>query len=378
MARAGVQGQRRDEDGSILILAYAISATLVMWVGSLLTRGAVDLSAAERTTTTLRAFHLAEAGLDDALVQLRAGASGSIPATATPTGSYRTTITPDGSGIVNRYVLQGFGRSSQDPEQTVEAIVQVTPSPPFRWGLFGIDEVEVRGNMTTDSFNSSQGTYAQTVGANGDIGTNAVRVNSLTVGGNALVNGDLFVGAGGDPDRAILIRGSAVITGSPQAAEQPTVFDPSQIPPGVSNAGPLRLRANEQLTLTEGTYWFAGIRAEARSSIQTAGQVTIYVTGAVDFRGQAMIGAGNQPTALHLNILGNPNVRIEGGGLLVGAIYAPEATVVVRGNAEVYGAIVGRALRLEGNATVHYDEALAEGAPQNQNTTVTVLSWRVP
>lgn len=368
-----------NRQGFILITTYLFTIFLIMWVAIGFQRSSTELTAAERTITTLRAFHLAEAGLDEALVQLRAGASESIPATATPTGSYRTTIAPDGGGVVNRYVLQGFGRSSlQDPEQTVEAIVQVIPSPPFRWGLFGIDEVEVRGNMTTDSFNSSQGAHAQTVGANGDIGTNAVRVHSLKVGGDALVNGDLFVGAGGDPDRAILIRGSAVVTGSPQAAEQPTVFSSPQIPPGVSNAGPLRLRANEQLTLTEGTYWFDRIKAEARSSIQTSGQVTIYVTGAVDFRGQAMIGAGNQPTALRLNIIGNPNVRIEGGGLLVGAIYAPEATVVVRGNAEVYGAIVGRALRLEGNATVHYDEALAEGAPQNHNATVTVLSWRVP
>lgn len=367
-------GQR----GSVLVISYLLTTVMVVWTAMTLQQGIVELNAGERQVNRLQGFHLAEAALDQAVSQMSTGATASIGTTQAGPGSYAATIAPV-AGTANTYLVQAYGAISGEPDQAIEATVRMTPAPPFRWGLYGIDSVEVRGSLWADSYDSSQGSYAQTHQANGDIGTSAIRANSILVGGAAVVNGDLWCGPGGNPESAIRIRGAAIVSGTRQAAPQPVSFPAIEIPEGVESSGRLRLNADEELVLDEGVYVFESIRAEARSSIVTTGPVTIYVTGSVDFRGQAMVGADNQPSSLQINVLdGNPNVDIAGGSLFVGTIYAPNSSVVVRGNAEVYGSIVGRAVRFEGSGTVHYDEALPGGGSGSQSFDTDVLSWRLP
>ena len=67
-----------------------------------------------------------------------------------------------------------------------------------------------------------------------------------------------------------------------------------------------------------------------------------------------------------------------------GALYGPNSTINIQGNAEVYGSIVARTVNVTGSAIVHYDEALADcngpTPPQscgvNNLYKATTVSWR--
>lgn len=67
------------------------------------------------------------------------------------------------------------------------------------------------------------------------------------------------------------------------------------------------------------------------------------------------------------------SVKVSGNGSLSGIVYAPNADVSIVGNGEVYGAVVGKTVKVTGNANFHYDESLAA---YGANNPFKVASWR--
>jgi hypothetical protein len=83
-----------------------------------------------------------------------------------------------------------------------------------------------------------------------------------------------------------------------------------------------------------------------------AGPVTLYVAEAVRLAGDVVV---RHPDAdrFAVYVTGERSITLTN---FTGVVYAPEASVVVSGKGQVFGAIVGRKLALKG--PVHYDEAL--------------------
>jgi hypothetical protein len=52
------------------------------------------------------------------------------------------------------------------------------------------------------------------------------------------------------------------------------------------------------------------------------------------------------------------DIELNGGTAAAFAVYAPNAAVKINGNADIYGAIVGKSFEINGGAKVHYDKAL--------------------
>jgi hypothetical protein len=67
---------------------------------------------------------------------------------------------------------------------------------------------------------------------------------------------------------------------------------------------------------------------------------------------------------------------ITGSTGFYGGIYAPDATINITGNADVFGSIVARQVNLTGSATIHYDEAMTDVTDISNEYSRTLVSWR--
>jgi hypothetical protein len=123
--------------------------------------------------------------------------------------------------------------------------------------------------------------------------------------------------------------------------------------------------------------------------------VRVFVEGNADFSGNGVL---NPNSPLNLQVYGVDNyrrnaageilkdasgqaiidygtIKIAGNGAFAGAVYAPHYDVEIKGGGtgdHVYAAFVGHKILMNGVTSVHYDEALADGALVGEYK---VVSW---
>jgi choice-of-anchor A domain-containing protein len=146
------------------------------------------------------------------------------------------------------------------------------------------------------------------------------------------------------------------------------------------NLGDVYLSGSESLTLNEGVYYMTDLDILGSATINCTGKVVIYLdcstdTGSPDIRinGNGIVNSSLIPSNLVLYCRDDvTNIAISGNGSFYGAIYAPQANIVLNSGA-VYGAIVGKTVTMNGaTSSVHYDEALYDPA----NPRAVLCSWR--
>jgi type IV pilus assembly protein PilY1 len=256
--------------------------------------------------------------------------------------------------------------------------------PGFTDAAFGDTGVSLTGNACTDSYNSSNGSYASTKcsGASciGAIGTNGTASGSESLtGGNACVKGECDIGSGGSTSN---ITGSSKCSSTgvepspvtlssvtipsyanalPFNVSSPVTMTPSKTYGTVTGSG----NSSSIITVNTGSYVISSLSLAGQSSIKVAsGPVVVYVNGtgaALDLSG----GTGvNNVTGIPSNLVFMcadtvTTVKVAGGATADYAVYCPKAAISVVGNGDIYGAIVGKSVTMVGNGTIHYDAALA-------------------
>jgi hypothetical protein len=245
------------------------------------------------------------------------------------------------------------------------ARVAAAPScvPGFSYGAFGKSSVHYGGDSGCDAWNSSAGTYAQTKSGGCDLGTDGTATGDMWIHGTAsTVFGNLYYGSGGS-------TGTLTTSGQPSygtAGALPSDLSlPSVTIPtlganrGSSTGG--TLVANSTYSSVSGSFTPpAGsyvVGAYAGSITVTSGPVVVYVSGS--FAPTAINNTTGIPGNLVFMV--GPNVASidltgVGGDF---ALYAPDSDLADHGNADIYGAIVGKTITMSGTAEIHYDKALA-------------------
>ncbi|GEM_PF-5450500 len=89
-------------------------------------------------------------------------------------------------------------------------------------------------------------------GTNGDVRTNSTEGDAIELK-DAAINGDVLVGAGGNPF-AVIRTENTTISGVREAATQNLDLPPVTVPPGGVTTGDLTLSNNQIVTLPAGTY----------------------------------------------------------------------------------------------------------------------------
>lgn len=236
----------------------------------------------------------------------------------------------------------------------------------------GVEWLDVGGGAITDSFDSFEGPYdPASANDRGSICSDG----PIDVGGTSTVRGDALAGMHEPlPD----VHGTGVVTGHsgnritpldlpPVDASEAAVNNDNdaaqaaaleQVGRRVINGSNFMLNAGETFDLPAGTYCFRDVKLVGGATLNISGATTIYVTGTFMREGGCVVN-NNTQLARNLQILST------GGTMVVnsvndfyGVIYAPQSDVTLNGDADLYGAIVGGTLKVNGSGWAHYDETL--------------------
>lgn len=236
-------------------------------------------------------------------------------------------------------------------------------------GIWGLEGVRVPGGVVTDSYDSGDGLYDPlTAGDDGDLCSGG----AIAVMGSVEVNGDVMSGFG----FPVTVSGDPVITGLTSSTvlppELPDMWDSSieftndNALIGLTDSGKspwkagaqLDVQGTDNLNVPPGKYLFDAIKLSGGSSVTVSGPTTFYVLGSIDALGGTIVNATMDPNNLTIISTGT-SVKISGGTGFYGTVYAPEADVNLGGNADFYGAVVGKTTTIHGDFTFHVDESLS-------------------
>jgi hypothetical protein len=248
------------------------------------------------------------------------------------------------------------------------------------YGVFGIQEIDMNGNTSTDSYDPTQGPYG---GSNVSSGGGIATDGTINMVGGATVNGDARWGPEGSTYPTAPPSGGTV-TGWVGRLDEMVNF-PSVSAPGAGTYNSSPSTINGSVTLAAGTYYVDNITLHGGSTLTLSSvPVTIYVSGNVDATGGNVINPGNDPSNLTIMVLPPPPVKgkskkktststvdIGGGSAAYMHVYAPDSDVTIHGTGSsngIFGWVIGETVTFNGNSAVHYDGTLWPGAPIKDST----------
>ena len=239
---------------------------------------------------------------------------------------------------------------------------------------------------TVDSYDSRLGPYGgANVASSAEVGTLSSAAQAVSVVNTASVKGDVYVPSGANPNSVVFVDGTSTVTGLkanyPQVEPTPTLTAPTNLGPSI---GDRSYEGNLGNTISTNLH-VDNLQIKSNSSVVISGNVTIYVEGTLDIWNKTSIellpgstldlyvgGAVNiykhSPTIdgpdlsrMRLYSLGTSPVTITDGGIFMGVILAPKANIVVDGAAEVFGAMIGKNVVIQGGAKLHQDVNITGG-----------------
>jgi hypothetical protein len=320
---------------------------------------------------------------------------------------------PNSSTTFN-YDIAATGESLKKPEFTVTSVSQVRQMHAgvsavvalrglFESAILVQQRIELSPGVTVDGFNSADPADTD---ADLKMGTLSTVADSISIGPGTLINGDVFVGIGGDPGTVIDAGGT--ITGRTYRLiiepEQPVIT----VPP-LPDMGMALDAKGTTINLTpaaSGTYTSISLEKSSDtdgSLVITGGKVELHITGNVNMKqGCELIIESGSSLVLYVdgdiytsnlsglnNQAGNvKDFQIYGTGsagqifnikpksAIFGTIYASRADITVYPKTEIAGAIVGRNVTFKSKCIFHYDEALRNVSIEEEGVRFVVARWR--
>lgn len=397
-----MENAMRRQAGSVMVMSYLLVSLFLAWGSATMIGSVNEQRLVLRSRDLTHAFHVAEAGLEDAMVQLRTGNAASIGTTSFAQGNYTVSITQPSSLASNQYLVQASGQV-KGLTRTIEAVAKVDSASVFQFALFGSDNVRVKVNdeddsgdndaseqdthqVVVDSYDSALGSYQSQTPGTANVGTNnteekSVRLKAGSGEGSITVNGQVAVGTGmANPSTAAEITGNVTVTGSPQVVSQSTALTLPAVTPPSSCGGKQDLKHGETLTLSENSspYCFDKLKLQDDAAVIVQGNVVVYV-GELEVKNDSQLNAAGKPTQLIVQVTSNKKVKLQDNVLFVGGLYAPASKAKIKDNVTVYGSIVATRIKVKNNADIHYDQALSTVGPASSGSgTTAVVSWREP
>jgi hypothetical protein len=187
------------------------------------------------------------------------------------------------------------------------------------------------------------------------------------------------------------VMGNAICSGTTTPAKKPVDL-PAIVVPTYPSLGAKSV--NGTVNLAAGNYCYTDLTIKANSVLNVNGPANIVLTNFVMRSGAQLkvnsVGGpvkiwviddfiinsnttikslDQKPSAIEVNLLSDnvidPNVVVDldvidfdSNAKMYGTIYAPNANVAIDSNFELFGSLVARAVDLDSNSFVHFDEAL--------------------
>lgn len=373
-------GRRRGRRGSALVAALLAASTLLTLGVALAGVAVRDNQLTSTEVSDRAAFVLAEAGIAEALAARSIGGSGGVGSDVSPVyldGGLFWVETEDLGGGATRLVasaMKGSGRAA------VEVIVRESSL----WGnLQGISSLETPITKTGaffDSYDSRDGSYASQVGAGGYAGTESMLQTNgdIDLKSNSSIYGDV------EAPGSISLGAGTHVSGSTTTSSGGLVLPPVDVP-AIPVTGDYT--ASGTTTLGPGSYGFEDVLIKRAATLTIEGPATIYVSGDFEMkRSDLIIDASGGPVKLFLEgdfsnatmatittpgptpgnfsifLVGDEDQRMDlhPHGELHGTIYAPNATVDLGTDLELFGAVAARMVEMQPHNSFHFDMALLD------------------
>ncbi len=299
-----------------------------------------------------------------------------------------------GAGVPQTWQITSQGNIAGVRNATVQVVAtyERTGTPVLSYAVFATGTacptINISSSGSTDSYDSSQGTYAATVQTTqGDIGTNG----TLTMSGSSTIKGNAYlvnvVTAGSCPTQTFNNGSSVGVTGNggvptamgaPKTFSSPVYGNPSpalttntgyssniSLSPG--NYNNVAVSGGKTLTLSPGTYNFNSLTLSGGSiiTVSPAGTVVLEIAGAgapskaLDFSGGSISNSGGSPSSFQIVYNGSRPITLSGGSNSAAVVYAPSSAITMSGASPWFGSIIGASYTSSGGSVVHYDRSLA-------------------
>jgi hypothetical protein len=402
---------RRRDQGHIIVLTLVASLVLGVVLVSVISLSSSEGQMTGRSESWNAAMPVVEAGIEEALTQLRYAPSNRSANGWTliddqytkkrtlGDGFYEVSISTDKHPTITS---RGLVKAPNQTNYSIYRVVRVavTNEPLFSNAMEALSTIDMSGNnVRVDSYDSRDPKYSGPNGAynpghfkdNGDIVSYGGIINSLNLG-NANIYGKVITG----PDGSMEIGPNGVVgsldwhtSGSgiqPGWSKQTALPDyPPVIAPtgGAPAVGGTVDKVKYQYVLGNGNYQVNGISGSVLVTgqavltvdqffsisgqdsirIEPGASLTLYVKATdVSIGGQGVVN-GNTDAAsfMYFGLPSNQSISIAGNGSLRGVIYAPDATLTMVGGGndalDFMGATITRAVKMTGKWNFHYDEA---------------------
>jgi hypothetical protein len=225
--------------------------------------------------------------------------------------------------------------------------LRMTSETLFHAGFVGLEKAEVKDSALVDSFDPRTNTF----GAQGDV----VSDREVSIRGLATVTG-LVTG------ERVRLETRARIGGSFLSARSLNLMSVA-LPANLPALGEIELKATGQTIVGPGSFYVEKMKLEDGARLfvdNSAGPVTLYVTGDIVLAGGSTITVADRSAEkFAIYSVGDRPVILSGTGTsMVGVVYAPRSPITLSGDVEFTGAFVGKELKAEKTARVHYDRSL--------------------
>ena len=384
------RGCRGKESGAALVLALLLTMVLLLLGTSILTIAVADRKVSADALDGSRAFHLAEAGVEQAIAELPTRnldvllASGGALYTnqslggGTCTVSVVNNLSPDfpigtipldPGGATNDtdgyVIIRSTGRYGT-AERVIETVgrQETLPDWPYDWGAYGINELSGTGASK----------YVGNTGTNGTMSFSGV---------SPKVYGDAWAGS-------TMTNPTTYVTGTATVPSSSQTFPPVDCPaapwgpapsgPHVSfnaTTGALSITSTGTTTFAAGTYLFSSISVSGNGivTMPSGAEVDIYVPGDVSLSGGGLSNPNGTAGSLQFWGCGTApgDWSISGSVESWFTVYAPTKKLAFSGDSHKHGSFIGLEVSLVGKGYVMYDEGL-DSAGQDHFASV-MGSW---
>lgn len=369
------------ESGAILLIVIIFMLALTIVGLAFLSTGVMENKLARREVYKNQAFWLADGGIEQLLVKLKAGEEKpQIGWTELGEGDYMVVASYDATppyAISTGQIIKG----KQEILRKIKVVIDKRSI--FAYGVFGEEKVLMKGTPEVSSYYYGDLTWPTD---EAQVGTNSSDPAAIELIGAAFMSGDAHCGVGGDPDVAISANPGA-ISGGRAALDEHIDLPPVDVPDVGLSKGPLSLPSGPLSIPADAKYSAVTIQGEL--TITSSGDlvfdslfiggsgkiiipvdvsVSVYVIGDPCFvGGNAVENMSGNPAQFALYGAGDcTEIDLAGTTDFYGTIYAPGADIKVTGTGDVHGALVGKTVELPGTARVYCDVSLADdpGSPQ--------------
>ena len=405
--------QQSQEAGSTLLTVMLTTGVILLALGTYLALASTEHRLVKRSLCWNAALPMAEAGIEEALSQLKRNTT-NFEADGWTTNHIKQRALTNGYYIVNfsgrpggtvTITSTGLVHFVDDIyiSRTVRVLALTTKD--FKFPGLMASTILLGGDLNADSYDSSDplastgGFYDPAkAGAQVLIGTTG---SGFAMGGTSDVKGYVAAGAGG----TVTTSGAASVGDMNwhNKGIQPghftnnfTMSTPSVVAPFASADAPGTRQvsgANYDYVLDGGDYMAANLSSSVyggtmmvteSSALYVTGPINLskivfapgvrldlYVGGSTITFAPVIVGA----TAPMFTVFVLPSCTsfsLNNGTVFTGLIYAPDTSLAANGHAQISGAIVGKSFSCNGTFDFHYD--LAFSKPRNLPP-VKVLSW---